>query len=131
MSKPRYEVALALLHRDARWLIARRHHSAHLGGLWEFPGGECEPGEHTTTAAIRELREECGVQAVAERALQPVFHEYPDRCVNLTPVICRWLSGEAQPLGSEDCRWVALGELRRLEMPPVNAEIIRRLEQAV
>ena len=129
MSKPTFEVALALVYRGTRWLVARRRPDAHLGGLWEFSGGKCEPGERSTQAAVRELHEERGVHAVAERALDPILHEYPERCVNITPVICRWLSGEAQPRGNETCRWVTLAELRRLEMPPVNAEIIRQLEQ--
>jgi 8-oxo-dGTP diphosphatase len=97
--------------------------------LWEFPGGKCETDEGPVAAAVRELDEECGVQAVAERALAPVFREYPERCVRITPVVCRWEAGEAQPLDSESCRWVTLAELRELEMPPINAEIIRQLEQ--
>lgn len=129
MSKPAIHVALALVHRDARWLVARRHPQAHLGGLWEFPGGKCAPDEPSAAAAVRELYEECGVRAIADRVLKPVFYEYPDRCVNLTPVVCRWQGGEARPLSNQECRWVTLAELRQLDMPPVNAEIIRQIEQ--
>lgn len=131
MSKPHYSVALALVRRDARWLVARRRPSAHLGGLWEFPGGKCGPDEPVAAAAVRELHEECGVDAIAELALDPVAWEYADRCVTLTPVICRWRGGEARPLGNDACRWVSLAELSELEMPPVNAAIIRSLEQAL
>ena len=34
-----------LVFRDGRLLITQRHRDAHLGGLWEFPGGKREPGE--------------------------------------------------------------------------------------
>jgi 8-oxo-dGTP diphosphatase len=131
VSKPLLQIALALVHRDARWLVARRRADAHLGGLWEFPGGKCQRDEEPVVAAVRELREECRVWAIAERTLASVPCEYADRHVNLTPVLCRWVAGEARPLENEVCRWVTLAELRQLAMPPVNAEIIRQLEQAL
>jgi len=131
VSKPLIRIAVALVQRDARWLVALRRPDAHLPGLWEFPGGKCENDEAPATAAIRELREECGVDAMAERALASVFYEYADRRVNITPVLCRWQSGEAAPIGSDECRWVSLREMRRLDMPPVNAEIIHHLEQVL
>ena len=127
MSKPVLQVALALVYRDEHWLVAKRYAQAHLGGLWEFPGGKCEPDEPPMRAAIRELREECGVRAVAERALELLTYDYGDRLVHITPVICRWEAGEPHPIGNEQCRWISSSELRRLEMPPINAEILRAM----
>jgi mutator protein MutT len=119
------------VHRGTRWLVARRHRDAHLGGLWEFPGGKCEPDERPEEAAVRELHEECGIRAAVERTLEPILYEYPDRRVNITPVLCNWQAGEPRPVGNETVRWVSLAGLRRLEMPPVNAGIIRQLEEAL
>ena len=130
MSKPVYHVAVALVQRDARWLVARRHADAHLGGFWEFPGGKCADGEAPSAGALRELREECGVIAAVEHTLKPVYQEYSDRSVNITPVLCRWRAGEAQPLGCADCRWVTFAELRQLNMPPANVGIINQIEPA-
>jgi len=129
VAKPLMHVAVALVHRGALWLVARRRHGAHLSGLWEFPGGKREESEAPAAAATRELREECGIDAVAERSFEPVLYEYADRHVSITPVVCRWQSGEARPLGSDECRWVSVPEMRRLEMPPINSEIIRQIEQ--
>lgn len=122
-------VALALVHRDGRWLVARRLADAHLGGLWEFPGGKTEAGESPEAAALRELMEECHVRAVAYRKLPPFVVEYADRTVELNPVLCEWESGDGLSIENEECRWVTLSELRKLEMPAVNAEIIRELDQ--
>lgn len=128
--KPSYRVALAILRRNGLWLVARRHDHVHLGGMWEFPGGKCESNESPSDAAIRELREECGVEATADRELDAVPCDYGDRTVILIPVLCRWRAGEPTPLASQECRWVRRDEFRALEMPTVNSEILRAVEQA-
>ena len=127
MSRTLLEVVVPLVPRDGRWLVAKRRADAHLGGLWEFPGGKCEPGEDPPTTAIRELFEECGVQAEAEDVWTPLTWDYGDRLVRITPVLCRWVAGEGRALASEACRWVTVDELCRLEMPAVNAEILRAI----
>lgn len=110
--------------------MARRHAHVHLGGYWEFPGGKCEDGENACGAAVRELLEECAVRAAALRALPAVRCDYGDRVIEITPVLCRWESGEGLPLGCAECRWVTLGELAALPMPPMNAEIVAQLKAA-
>jgi 8-oxo-dGTP diphosphatase len=127
MSERMVEVAVALVHRHGFWLVARRPQSAHLGGLWEFPGGKIQPGEAPVEAALRELHEECGVHAAAERTLPTFRHDYDECTVQLTPIVCRWVAGEPAALASQECRWVDLAELRELAMPAMNAEVIRVL----
>lgn len=128
LSENRYQIAIAVVRRGGKWLVARRFADAHLGGLWEFPGGKCEDGEPPTEAAIRELHEECGVLAEVERVLPAFEVEYPERLVTITPVICRWRDGEAEALESEECRWVTLAQMRKLEMPAANAAVVRELQ---
>jgi len=130
VTKPTLHVGLALVHRDGQWLVAQRHHDAHLGGLWEFPGGKLLPEETPKQGALRELQEECGVDARPLRVLATVRCEYDDRIVHLTPVVCEWVAGEAQPLASVACQWVPSAELTALEMPAVNAGIIRAALQS-
>ncbi|MCZ2398663.1 MAG: 8-oxo-dGTP diphosphatase MutT [Phycisphaerae bacterium] len=125
--RPELRVAVALVRRDGRWLVARRRAGAHLGGLWEFPGGKCEANETVESAALRELAEECAVTAEAQRTLRPLRYEYPERIVHLHAVVCRWLSGEPRPLECDECRWVATAELAALDMPVANAALLDEL----
>lgn len=117
-------VAVAIVQREGRFLVGQRHPDAHLGGLWEFPGGKSEPGETAAQTAMRELKEECNVQATVVRVLPQLRHVYSDRIIELTPVLCNWQNGEGEPIGTETCRWFTLDELRRLPMPELNGEIL-------
>jgi 8-oxo-dGTP diphosphatase len=64
-TRPRVAVAAVALVDDlvrpTRLLAARRSDPPELAGGWEFPGGKVEPGESPAQAAVREIREELGV----------------------------------------------------------------------
>ncbi len=130
MSAPSINVAVAVLHKNSLWLVAKRHPHVHLGGKWEFPGGKSEPGESAEQTALRELEEECGVQAAIDRKLDTLRCDYGDRIVHLTPVICRWQSGQPQTLACVEIAWVSLEQLARLDMPALNTSIIQALADA-
>src|SRR4051794_23288318 len=87
MHQPVIQIAIALLHREGKWLVARRAAHVHLPGVWEFPGGKIQEAESAAQAALRELLEECGVVGRAERELAPIQHSYPERRVQITPVL--------------------------------------------
>lgn len=67
-----------------------RESSDELKGLKEFPGGKIEPSETPSQAAIRELREETGVE-LAEESLVPFNtynYSYPSKTVRLYVFLC-------------------------------------------
>lgn len=54
--------ASAAIFRGAEVLLVQRGKGA-LSGLWSLPGGHIEPGERARDAALREIREETGIEA--------------------------------------------------------------------
>jgi mutator protein MutT len=122
-------IALALVWRGPLVLIAKRRKGAHLGGFWEFPGGRIEDGECAEQAAVREVCEETGIVCAALKARDTFEFEYPDRRIVFHPVDCTWVSGEPQPLGSLEPRWVSVTEIASYEFPPANAKLIAELAQ--
>jgi len=60
----RYRVAVGvnvLLFRDNKYLLLRRANTGWADGYYTVPAGHLEPGEPLTSAAIRETKEEVGV----------------------------------------------------------------------
>ena len=51
---------------DGKWLISKRSPNKHYGNLWECCGGSAVSGEDSITAAIREAKEELGVELKPE-----------------------------------------------------------------
>lgn len=124
------EVAIALVFRDERLLVTRRLAGAHLGGLWEFPGGKLRTEESPDAAAVREVLEETGVVARARARRAPIEWRYPERTVRLHPVDCDWLAGDGEPRGVAALRWVTRAELAELEFPPANAVLVAELSRS-
>jgi A/G-specific adenine glycosylase len=98
-----------------------------LGGLWEFPGGKRHAGETLPECLRRELQEELGIAVEVGRHLISVRHAYTHFRITLHAFECRLLSGEPQPIGVADWRWVNLDELAAFPFPVTDQKIIRAL----
>jgi mutator protein MutT len=121
------EVAAGLVFRDGKLLITQRYANAHLGGMWEFPGGKRECDETFAQCLARELREELGIEVEVGERIQVIEHEYPEKCVLLEFFRCRWLANEPQALGCPAFAWVTRDELLRYEFPAADAKLIALL----
>jgi A/G-specific adenine glycosylase len=108
-------------------LIDQRLNEGLLGGLWEFPGGKQEPGELIEATIARELREELAIEAVVGEELIVVDHAYSHKKLRFVVHLCTWLSGEPQPLASQQVRWVRPEQLGHFPFPAANARIIAAL----
>jgi mutator protein MutT len=121
------EVAVALVWREGRLLIARRPEGVHLAGLWEFPGGKVEPEETPAECVVREMREEMGIEVEVGECHDVLEFVYPERQVRIYPFECRLISGEPEARGSAELRWVPPAELSEYEFPPANAPLLAKL----
>jgi mutator protein MutT len=125
---PIIEVAAALVFRDGKLLVTRRHADAHLGGLWEFPGGKREPNETFEECLVRELREELCIEVDVGELLDDITHTYLDKTVRLKFYRCRWKRHEPQALGCPALKWVSVDELDEHEFPGADARLLKVLK---
>jgi len=125
------QVAAAVISRDGRYLITRRKVGAHLGGLWEFPGGKREAEESLPDCLRRELREELGVEITEPVPFQTIRHEYPEKSVELHFFRCAITAGAAQPLDCDDLKWVTASEVASFTFPPADWALGKRLQDKI
>jgi 8-oxo-dGTP pyrophosphatase MutT (NUDIX family) len=94
-------------------LVERRHDGR---PLWTFPAGEIEPGEAPLDAAIRETKEETGLQVVISHTIGERQHPKTGR--HMIYLAARPYNGTDVHNGDEnelaEVRWVSLAEAEQL-----------------
>jgi mutator protein MutT len=121
------EVSAALIFRDGKLLITQRHADAHLGGLWEFPGGKREGGETFEECLVREIREELGADISVGELFEKIHHDYPEKSVHLKFFVCKIISGEPQPLDCAAVKWIGKDGLDTHKFPAADARLLEKL----
>lgn len=121
--------ATVVIRDDERVLLIQRGRPPSLG-LWTLPGGRIEPGEDASTTALRELREETGLEARVLEFLETVELAPPHAFV-----IEEFM---AEPAGdpdaitagddASDVRWVSRDDMAALG---VNTEALGVIDRAL
>jgi mutator protein MutT len=123
-------VGIGLVGRQGRYLIRQRPPGQIMAGVWEFPGGKCEPGESPEDAARRECLEEVGIGVVVERLRARIVHHYPHGLVELSYFDCRTADPAAEPEADSGFLWVAARDLAGYTFPGANEPVVAELAQA-
>ncbi|GLS82208.1 8-oxo-dGTP diphosphatase MutT [Paraferrimonas haliotis] len=116
-------VAVAVIAKGTKILIAKRAAEQHQGDKWEYPGGKVEAGESVEQALVRELDEELGIKVQSQQALLEISHQYPEKTVKL---MVQWVDEfDGNPVGRENqpLRWVEAQDLPSFTFPDANGPI--------
>ena len=122
------EVSAALIFRNGKLLIAQRQANAHLGGLWEFPGGKREAGETFEQCLTREIQEELGVEISVGELFETITHSYPEKTVHLKFFRCRLVQGEPRALECAAVQWVDKPGLADYAFPAADIQLLEKLK---
>ena len=125
--KKQIEVSAALIFHKGKLLITQRREGAHLGGLWEFPGGKREPNETFEQCLVRELNEELGIEVEVGELFEEVSHAYAEKTVRLKFFVCKLISGKPQTLDCAAFKWVGKAELDNFDFPAADARLLEKL----
>lgn len=56
------KVAIGLIQSEGKYLVTKRSEETSSSGYWAFPGGKIEQEENVQEAALREVKEETGLE---------------------------------------------------------------------
>ena len=124
---PHYAVTAAVIRHRGRVLISERPADKLLGGLWEFPGGKCEPGESLPDCLRREIKEELGMRIKVGEQRLVLKHGYTHFKITLYVFEATWLSGKPRALEVAAFKWVKLAELSHYAMGKTDRAIAKWL----
>ena len=122
---PRTDCVGVICFRGDAVLLIRRG-QAPRAGEWSLPGGRIEPGESEPDAALRELREETGVEAVLGEKVAVIDADFEGFAYRLHDYAAEWVSGE--PVGADDAleaAFVPVAEIGALGMWGKTESVIR------
>ena len=119
-------VAVVLVDRDGRVLLAQRPEGKKMAGLWEFPGGKVEQGETPEHALIRELHEELGIDTKTSCLAPLTFasHSYDDFHLFMPVFVCRVWKGAVTAKEHKAIAWVYPKDFDKYPMPPADIPLI-------
>jgi 8-oxo-dGTP diphosphatase len=117
MSDTHVRVGVAvIIQRAQQVLVGRRLGDSHGHGTWQFPGGHLERGETPEACAVREAREETGldVRVVARGPWTSDVFEQEGKHYITVFMLAEWREGEPVVMEPEKCaewRWVGWDDI--------------------
>ncbi len=133
---PLVGVGVAVFDAAGQVLMVRRGRPPGVG-RWGLPGGLVELGEQLVDAAVREVREETGVEIALGAlldAFEPIYRDADERIEYHYVVLDYWASyrsGEARAEDdAADVAWIALTEFDRYDVGHATRKFIEQAHQA-
>ena len=121
----------AVIVHEGLFFVQKRLPGGVWGGLWEFPGGQIEPGEEPEQAALREVREETGFTVESLGKLAVIKHAYTRYRVTMHAYLTGFPEGLAPPeprlTAASAYRWLPFAKLEGLAFPTA----MRKLAAAI
>ena len=115
-------VVAAVIANGPHLLVCQRPTHKRHPGLWEFPGGKCEPDESDADAAARELEEELGLAVTGIG--EPLFSAHDPGSEFLIVFLPVRVSGEPRCTEHSAMSWGTPLELSSLPLAPSDKQFV-------
>ena len=126
MKSPPTPIGIAVVEHNGCYLVGIRANEP-LTDYAEFPGGKCRLDESPEDCALRECREETGLDVIPVKLLLNRPFTYPHGTVALHFWLCKPADAKNVAEEHHDFRWIPVAELAALQFPEANSPVIEML----
>ena len=126
MDKTVRKAVKCYLIKDDKIVVTKYGESNRKAGYYDIPGGKVENGETPEQAAIRETKEETGIDIKDLKYKGVITEEYPDRIYILDTFISTEYEGELQDCEKNTAEWIKVDELLQKEKVLSNIMLLDR-----
>jgi 8-oxo-dGTP diphosphatase len=125
MDEPEVRAAGGVVHRDGRIAVVHRPRYDD----WSLPKGKLDPGESWEQAALREVREETGLECELGKELSSTsYHDRKGRAKLVRYWLMEPVGGEFAPNDEVDeLRWLTPGEAAGVLTYPRDVELTQEV----
>ena len=115
MDKPIRKAVRCYLIKDNEVVVTKYKTGNKKEGYYDIPGGKIEEGETPKQTAIREMKEETGIEIQNLKYKGIMTIEYPDRMFIFDTFISKEYEGEPQEFEENTSEWIDIDELLKKE----------------
>ena len=115
MDKPIRKAVRCYLIKDNEVVLTKYKKGNKKEGYYDIPGGKIEEGESPKQTAIREMKEETGIEIQNLKYKGIMTIEYPDRMFIFDTFISKEYEGEPQEFEENTSEWIDIDELLKKE----------------
>lgn len=126
MDKPIRKAVRCYLIKDNKVVATKYKEGNKKAGYYEIPGGKIELGETSIQTAIREMKEEVGVEVENLKYKGNMTTEYPNRIYKFDVFVTNDCNGEPKEFEENTSEWIEIKELLQKEKILSNTIILDR-----
>ena len=115
MDKPIRKAVRCYLIKDNEVVVTKYKKGNKKEGYYDIPGGKIDEGETPKQTAIREMKEETGIEIQNLKYKGIMTIEYPDRMFIFDTFISKEYEGEPQEFEENTSEWIDIDELLKKE----------------
>ncbi|WP_243361086.1 A/G-specific adenine glycosylase [Fundidesulfovibrio terrae] len=134
-AKPAVHIGMgtAVIQHKGLFFVQKRTPGGVWAGLWEFPGGQMEPGEEPEQTALREVAEETGFTVRSLGKLAVIKHSYTRYRVTMHAYLAAFPEGAEPPepvlTAATSYRWLPFDALANLAFPTAMRKLAQAMER--
>ena len=126
MDKAIRKAVRCFLIKDNKVVVTKYKSGNKKEGFYDIPGGKIEEGETSEEAAIREMKEETGLNIKNPKYKGNMIVEYTNRILDFDVYLCNEYEGQLQESEENTAEWIEIKDLLKKEKILSNIMILDR-----